>query len=86
MLSRYDYLNGKELKNEMTKRIGTNKGKKPALPLNRNQAGYKYRLFLIADDLKRGLNPYLEQSVPSEIKDSVVQGDDVWPRIRQTEG
>jgi hypothetical protein len=54
-------MNGKELKKEVTKRVGTNKGKKPGLPLNRNQAGYKYRLFLIEDDVSKGIDPYLSK-------------------------
>jgi len=65
MLSRYDWMNGKELKAETTRRFGTNKGRKPALPINRNQAGYKYRLLLIEDDLKHGINPYLPLKVES---------------------
>jgi hypothetical protein len=60
MLSRYDLLCGRELKNEVSKRFGTNKGKKPALPINRNQAAYKYRLVLLEDDLKKGIDPYLK--------------------------
>ena len=73
MFSRYDFLNGKELKKEVTKRVGTNSGLKPGLPLNRNQSGYKYRLFLIEDDLKKGRNPYwsdeeAEHRIPSVSK------------------
>ena len=60
MLSRYDYMNGKELKAEATRRFGTSNGKKPGLPINRNQAGYKYRLLLIKDDLSKGIDPYLK--------------------------
>lgn len=60
MFTRYDYLNGKELKAECSKRFGTNNGKKPALPINRNQACYKYRLLLIQDDLSKGIDPYLK--------------------------
>ena len=59
-------MNGKELKNECSKRFGTNSGLKPALPINRNQAGYKYRLLLIKDDLSKGINPYHNSSSPSD--------------------
>lgn len=52
-------MTGKELKNESTKRFGTNSGLKPALPINRNQSAYKYRLLLIEDDKKKGIDPYL---------------------------
>ena len=68
MFTRYDLLTAKELKNEATKRFGTNSGRKPALPINRNQSGYKYRLLLIEDDVKNNRNPYLsaeQQSPPS---------------------
>ena len=69
-------LGGKQLKNEATKRT---------LPINRNQSKYKYRLLLIQDDLKKGVNPYcVEQSVPSGEGDLGVQGDDVWPQTKQT--
>ena len=60
MLTRYDFMTRKQLANETTKRFGTNRGKKPALPINRNQAKYKYRLLLIQDDLSKGINPYLK--------------------------
>ena len=66
MLTRYDFMNGKELKAEATKRFGSNKGKKPALPINRNQACYKYRLLLIQDDLSKGINPYHSTTSPSD--------------------
>lgn len=69
MLTRYDFMNGKELKAEATKRFGSNKGKKPALPINRNQAGYKYRLLLIADDMKKGIDPL--SKVESENKNNI---------------
>jgi hypothetical protein len=75
--TRYDYLNGKELKKEATRRFGTNKGKKPALPINRNQAGYKYRILLIEDDLRKGINPYHNNSSPSDV-DSLVQPQRPW--------
>ena len=58
MLSKYDLLTGRELKDLFTKRYGTNRGTKK-LPMNRNHAGYKYRLFFIQEDLKKGINPYL---------------------------
>ena len=64
---------GRELKNEVTKRVGTNTGLKPGLPLNRNQSSYKYRLFLIQDDLKKGINPYHSNSSPSDADNSVPQ-------------
>jgi len=64
MLSRYDLMNGKELKKELTRRYGTNSGSKK-LPLNRNVAGYKYRLLFIQDDLSKGINPYLPLKVES---------------------
>jgi len=57
-------MNGKELKKELTRRYGTNSGSKK-LPLNRNEAGYKYRLLFIQDDLKHGINPYLPLKVES---------------------
>ena len=56
--TRYDFLNGKELKNELTRRFGTNSGCKK-LPLNRNEAAYKYRMLFVQDDLKNGINPFL---------------------------
>ena len=73
MLTRYDYMNRKELKAEATKRFGTNSGLKPPLPINRNQAGYKYRLLLIKDDLSKGIDPYLkiESQSPSHIAKDV---------------
>jgi hypothetical protein len=58
-------MNRKELIAESTRRFGTNKGSKPALPINRNQAGYKYRLLLVHDDLSKGINPYLPLKVES---------------------
>lgn len=64
MLTRYDLMNGKELKEELTRRFGTNSGSKK-LPLNRNVAGYKYRLLFIEDDLKHGINPYLPLKIES---------------------
>lgn len=76
-------MNRKELAAEATRRYGSNRGRKPALPINRNQAGYKYRLLFIADDLKKGLNPYLEQSVPSVSEVLEVQKDDDGPQTRQ---
>jgi hypothetical protein len=57
-------MNGKELKAELTRRFGTNSGWKK-LPLNRNEAGYKYRLLFIQDDLKNGINPYLPPKIES---------------------
>lgn len=68
MFTRYDQMTGKELKAEATKRFGTNTGLKPGLPINRNQSGYKYRLILIQDDVKKGIDPYRvaeTQSLPS---------------------
>ena len=67
-LTRYDQMTGKELKAEATKRFGTNSGLKPPLPINRNQSAYKYRLILIQDDVKKGIDPYRvaeTQSLPS---------------------
>jgi hypothetical protein len=86
MLTRYDAMVRRELKDELTRRFGTNSGlKNKPLPINRNQAGYKYRLLFIQDDLKRGVNPYLsEQSVPSGEGVLGVQGDDVLPQTRQS--
>jgi hypothetical protein len=62
MWTRYDQMNGRELKAELSRRFGTNSGCKK-LPLNRNEAGYKYRLFFIQDDLKNGINPYLPAKI-----------------------
>ena len=76
MLTLYDFMNGKELKKEATKRFGTNSGKKPGLPINRNQAGYKYRLLLIEDDLKNNRNPYVEQSLQVVLPVSGFRRDD----------
>ena len=84
MFTRYDAMVRRELKAELTRRFGTNSGWKK-LPLNRNEAGYKYRLLFIQDDLKNGVNPYLsEQSVPSGEGALGVQGDDVLPQTRQS--
>ena len=55
--TRYDFMNGKELKQELSRRFGTSTGSK-RLPLNRNQSAFKYRLLFISDDLKNGINPY----------------------------
>jgi hypothetical protein len=72
MLTRYDQMNGRELKAELTRRFGTNSGlKNKPLPINRNQAGYKYRVLFIQDDLKNGINPYHNSSSPSD-DDSLV--------------
>jgi hypothetical protein len=60
MFTRYDFLCGRELKAEVTRRFGTNRGNKPALPINRNQSAFKYRLVLLNDDLKKGIDPYLK--------------------------
>lgn len=62
MFSRYDFMTGRELKDLFTRRYGTSQGKK--LPMNRNQAGYKYRLFFIQEDLSKGINPYLKIEPP----------------------
>lgn len=59
LLSKYDFLNGKELKKEATRRFGTCGGYHK-LPINRNQSGYKYRLILIEDDLKKGIDPWVK--------------------------
>jgi hypothetical protein len=71
MFSRYDFMTGRELKDLFSRLYGKNQGKK--LPLNRNQAGYKYRLFFIQEDLKNGVNPYLssegQQLPPSPSED-----------------
>jgi hypothetical protein len=75
-------MNRRELKDELTRRFGTNSGCKK-LPLNRNEAGYKYRLLFIADDLKKNINPYLEQSAPSDGEVSEVLLDVVGPQTRQ---
>lgn len=65
--TRYDYLSGKQLKDEFTKRFGSNTGS-AKLPLNRNQAKWKYRLLLAEDDLKHNINPYLPRSSETEGK------------------
>jgi len=43
----------------------------------------KFRQALIADDLKKNINPYLEQSVPSVLEVSEVLSDAVGPQTRQ---
>lgn len=69
--TRYDFMNRRELREEATRRYGSNNGKKPALPINRNQAGYKYRLLLIQDDLSKGINPYHNKTSPSDVCNSL---------------
>jgi hypothetical protein len=62
--TRYDFLTGTQLRNELRKRFQTVSGKKSYLPIRTNEVPYKVRLFLIQDDLKKGLDPYVE-SPPS---------------------
>lgn len=53
-------MNRRELANEFTRRYKKEPNKKQ--PLTRNEAGYKYRLYFIEEDLKNGINPYLGSS------------------------
>lgn len=74
LLSRYDLMNRPELRREVIKR---------KILVYLNSSGMKFRLALIEDDLKRGVNPYLEQSVPSVVEVSAVLSDAVGPQTRQ---
>ena len=63
MFSIYDFMSCTELKNLYRKRYGYNKmGRGNKAPMTMNQSAHKYRLFFIAEDIKAGLNPYLNPS------------------------
>ena len=54
-------MNRPELRKELRRRFPHRK----ALPFNTNQSALKFRLFLIALDLKEGINPYRNSSSES---------------------
>ena len=57
MLTRYDLMNGRELKEEFVRRYGTSLTKR--VGINKNASGWKFRVFFTQEDLKQGLNPYI---------------------------
>lgn len=64
-------MNRRELANEFTRRYKKEPNKKQ--PLTRNEAGYKYRLYFIQEDLKNGINPYHSTISPSDVCNLVPQ-------------
>lgn len=70
MFTRYDYMIGRELKKEATRRFGSNRGKDGALRINRNQSAYKYRELFKADDIANGIDPYLKENPRIECLDT----------------
>lgn len=62
--TRYDFLTGIELRKELSKRFNLVAGKKSDVPLNKKNNPYQIRAFLTQDDLKKGVDPYIE-SPPS---------------------
>lgn len=58
--TKYDFMTGLELRKELSKRFHIVSGKKSDIPLNKKNNPNQIRLFLTQDDLKKGVDPYVE--------------------------
>lgn len=67
-----------QLADEFTRRYKKQPGQRQ--PLTRNESGYKYRLYLIQEDLKNGINPYHNNFFPS---DGGSLSPQQYPSVRQ---
>ena len=63
MLTRYDFMSLRELKQEAKKRFGTNTGQQKLI-INQRETKYKYRLAFIKDDIEKGIDPFLKIELP----------------------